>query len=243
MSDELQPRDAMDIACAEFVLGTLRGEARVAFEKKMQSDAHLRERVVFWQEAFSVAVLELAPSEPSARTWDAIERAAFSSSENSAAQAKKFSWRGLFPESGWKWATSALAALSVVLLVVTVQTQSRLSSQAVQCYVVLSDAQNNPRVVVIDGDNMRELTVMPVGDSLRDATKSLSLWIETAETASQLDGLARDRHSKLVLTKNQTSLLMKPNAQLVIRASEPGDVEKGSVVYRGAIALLPPKTY
>ena len=65
---ELQERLA-----AEYVLGTLRGRARIRFEDWARNDAAVRLRVEAWQARLSPLTETIAPVRPPRRVWKGIE--------------------------------------------------------------------------------------------------------------------------------------------------------------------------
>lgn len=62
-----------DRLAAEYVLGTLRGRARLRFEAWAREDAALRRRVESWQERLMPLADAVKPVRPSRRVWKAIE--------------------------------------------------------------------------------------------------------------------------------------------------------------------------
>lgn len=62
-----------DRLAAEYVLGTLRGRARLRFAAWAREDAALRRRVESWQERLTPLADAVKPVRPSPRVWKAIE--------------------------------------------------------------------------------------------------------------------------------------------------------------------------
>jgi anti-sigma-K factor RskA len=58
---------------AEYVLGTLRGRARQRFQAMMRADASLASTVRDWERWMTPLAASVAPVEPPARVWQAIE--------------------------------------------------------------------------------------------------------------------------------------------------------------------------
>lgn len=59
---------------AEYALGTLRGRAKVRFERLLRGDVTLREEVTFWHERFSEFAAKLKPVAPRDVVWTALEQ-------------------------------------------------------------------------------------------------------------------------------------------------------------------------
>lgn len=69
--DDLQERSA---SAGEYVLGTLDSAARASFEQALREDRGLQAEVYGWQDRLLGLALKIAPVEPSARVWPAIEQ-------------------------------------------------------------------------------------------------------------------------------------------------------------------------
>ena len=63
-----------DVSAAEYVLGTLRGPDRVAFEAALARDAALQEAVRYWEGRLVRMADTVQPVDPPARLWRRIER-------------------------------------------------------------------------------------------------------------------------------------------------------------------------
>ena len=79
--------DELDIAAAEYVLGTLPADERASFAGRLADDPELREAVRRWQARFGPLDDGAAAETPPAGVWRAIERAAGSASAPSGATA------------------------------------------------------------------------------------------------------------------------------------------------------------
>lgn len=126
-----------DEIAAEYVLGTLRGRARLRFRRLLDRDGELRRCVAEW-EARLAPLDELAqPVEPPARVWRAI------ASRIGAAPARIRWWQGL---SFWRSlavaSTAASLALGLYLLAVP------RPEPAVDTVAILSDEGSRPVMVV-----------------------------------------------------------------------------------------------
>src|SRR5258708_20410500 len=87
--------DAAHALAAEYVLGTLRGRARNRFEALARDDRELAGVMRRWEEELTPLAERIAPIEPPARVWRAIEsRIAPVSSRASRPASDSFS-RGL----------------------------------------------------------------------------------------------------------------------------------------------------
>ena len=69
----LDDPDDRTVACAEFVLGVLEPDERLAFEAELMRDAGLREEVGRWQDRLLALADDVAPVVPSDAVWRRIE--------------------------------------------------------------------------------------------------------------------------------------------------------------------------
>src|SRR5258708_17050327 len=87
--------DAAHALAAEYVLGTLRGRARHRFEGLAQDDGDLGGVVRRWEEELTPLAERIAPVEPPARVWRAIESRIVPFASRSSRLASGSWWRGL----------------------------------------------------------------------------------------------------------------------------------------------------
>src|SRR5260221_13074110 len=109
-----EPDDpALDVLAGEYVLGTLRGAERHAFESRLAHEPALRAQVRAWEDRFAPLGLAVAPVAPPATLWPAIERALTAPETMPAPRASLWDsvalWRNL------AFAASALAVLALVV--------------------------------------------------------------------------------------------------------------------------------
>lgn len=65
--------DAVRALAAEYVLGTLRGRARARFEERLAIDSDLARAVRWWEAELTPLAERVAPVDPPARVWRAVE--------------------------------------------------------------------------------------------------------------------------------------------------------------------------
>jgi anti-sigma-K factor RskA len=111
-----------DRLAAEYVLGTLRGRARLRFEGWTRDDAGLRRRVEDWQARLNPLAEAVAPVRPPRRVWKAIEArigAAAAAQDRNAGTIGPHARRAGFWESVSFWRTTGLVAsgMAAALLV------------------------------------------------------------------------------------------------------------------------------
>lgn len=104
--------ELQDRLAAEYVLGTLRGRARLRFQTWMREDAALRVRVHEWEARLAPMSEAIAPVQPPARVWRGIrERIG-----NRAPQDSVGWWSSLAFWRNWGLVVSGFAAALVVTL-------------------------------------------------------------------------------------------------------------------------------
>ena len=99
--NDAEKRD--DMLAAEYALGTLRGGARLQFQKRVLREPALAARVAYWQKMFSTLDSHLVPVPPPETVWKRI----------TLDLPPKKPLRQSRPYLGWMVAAS-LAALTVV---------------------------------------------------------------------------------------------------------------------------------
>jgi anti-sigma-K factor RskA len=186
---ELQERLA-----AEYALGTLRGAARTRFARWMRDDAAIALAVARWETRLAPLAVAVAPVEPPARLWSAIEKRIGAPARRGLWDNVAF-WRGLsLTASGMAAALlGAIALLAphppqpapppVVLRVPSAE-------MAASYLAVLTDPKTQrPAIVVSASRNSAELWVKTLDPAIHVADKSLELWALPAGGAPRSLGL------------------------------------------------------
>jgi anti-sigma-K factor RskA len=146
---ELQERLA-----AEYVLGTLRGPARLRFQAWLREDARLRTVVSVWESRLAPMAAGVAEVRPPRRLWSVIEQRLRAS--DAAATTSGF-WESLAFWRGWGMvATGCVAALAVTMALrppqrVEVPIVQRIEVPAVAmqpAYVAMLYAQHDSQKLV-----------------------------------------------------------------------------------------------
>ena len=184
-----------DEVAAQYVLGTLSGDARERFEAQMLLDDDLRQLVAQWEQRLLPLVTVLPPVEPSPETWMAIEKRLFgartAASAGSAASAVRMPWWQRF---GWAPALAGTVLVAGISAMITSNvinqrqrdaTQSAQSAQAPQSpqstlVATLSDAAGVTSVLLkfqpVAGDRLTVVSVTTLRTPNVTASQSLELW-------------------------------------------------------------------
>lgn len=185
-------RDNLDIEAGEYVLGTLQGDSRSAFEQRLRDDAELRRRVVAWEER--LVAYNDGEVTPPMSVWRAIEQQL----DDADKPVDSIWWRSLML---WRGLTAA-AVLGLVLVVVTPLIAPPEKPAPVYSLLMQGEAQPPQWMLLVDwrertmnatrlgaqpqADKDYELWLLPSND---DAPISLGLLRGDAPTRPLPEGL------------------------------------------------------
>ncbi|MBL5884363.1 anti-sigma factor [Lelliottia aquatilis] len=157
MNDHNEKRD--DALAAEYALGTLRGNARLRFQKRLMHERDLAERVARWETMFSTLDSHLKPVQPPESVWKKI-------AINLPAQPTV---RRNRPYLGWM-AAAGLAAVALVTWYTTREPE-------LTPLVVLNDTQQHGQWVVSADSQRQQLSLTPLRPAALTPNSSLQLWL------------------------------------------------------------------
>lgn len=179
-----QQRD--DALASEYVLGTLRGNARLRFEKRLREEPELAACVASWQTMLAGLDSHLRPEIPPARVWKKI---VLDLPQQKGA-------RRLNPYLGWLVA-AGLAAFTLF---------SNYSQRPEEFapLVVLGDAQQHGQWVVSRSSDLRHLKLTPLKAVAVTSANSLQLWLIPAGKQPVSLGLLAANAPTQVETNNRT---------------------------------------
>lgn len=189
----MNKRQRDDALSAEYALGTLRGNARLRFQKRLQSEPELTERVAKWQTLLAGLDRSLMPQIPPEYIWKKI----------TLSLPTKITPRVRRGYVGWLVA-AALAALTLVSYQVirtpdfTPLTVMRGAEQQGQWVVSADKALTQLRVtplqpVAIGANNSLQLWLIPAGQ------QPVSLGLLNVQETTQLKLAARDTLKNAVI--------------------------------------------
>jgi anti-sigma-K factor RskA len=172
-----------DRLAAEYVLGTLRGRARLRFQSWLGADAALRRTVAEWEERLAPMAAGVPEIAPPRRVWRGIEARIGSRAAGAATAAGGF-WESVAFWRGWGLvATGCVAALVGALAlrapeVVEVPVEKLVESTRMQpSYVaVLRDKSGKPVFVAYAGRKSDELWVKRIGMDAEPPEHGYELW-------------------------------------------------------------------
>ncbi len=212
---------------AEYVLGTLRGNARVQFERLLREDAEMRKRVHEWESRLFVLSDGIEPLKPHARVWKRIQARVAPRSDMHKSRI------------GW-WRAWALAA-SVMLVVLSVTTLQLLQPEegSAPAVVVLSDESSRAGWVVhADYDN-KQLIAQALQINDPGEGKAFELWmLPKDEPPRSLGLLPLQGKQHLGLSADKLAVLQRSGALAVSvepAGGSPTGLPTGPVLYQGKI--------
>ncbi len=172
--------DDVDTLASDYVLGTLSTARRSEVEQRLPVDAALHAAVLRWQELLLPLALLAEPAEPSARLWPRIEGSvaglpkpvAQSARARPAASGALGWWSSVRLWRGLAGTGFAAVAVLATLLV----TRLGAPTPAPQYLVVLVAPQDKAPGWVIQAGARRELSLIPLGQTVVPAEKSLQFW-------------------------------------------------------------------
>jgi len=165
----LSTEDRSQLA-AEYVLGTLRGPARVRFERLVEDDAHLWQEVAFWEHRLGTLGEALPDLAPPSHIWTAIE--AEIGPATGAAQAPRGLWQSA---PLWRGLTALAVGLAAVLLVLTVLPATDPAFQPVQVATLQNEADGSAWLVQVAADGTAEIA--SIGAAAPPSGRSYELWL------------------------------------------------------------------
>ncbi len=228
-----------DMRAAEFVLGTLDGEQRRAFEKQMDHDPALRDLVNLWEARLVGLNDTTSVVQPPQRVWMEIERVIAPGAVDDAAQAplKTPWWQSLVL---WRMTTAA-ALLALLAVLVPVLTQGPVQGpEALPVYdVVLRDTQDQPQWMVVCDWRTREVAVSRVAAAAPAAGKAHELWLVRGEGVAPISlGVLSGNEIQRSLPANATWRDTKALAvSLEPAGGSPTGVPTGPVLYAAPVSI------
>lgn len=160
--------ERIESLAAEYVLGSLKGKARVRFERWMMESGRVRQEVWFWEEKLGQLSTEVPAVVPPTSAWRGIERRLWPQATQTESRATS-GLRWLWP--GWSLAATAAAVALAVLLVQQPAPMPQLSGAIVQANV------SDPLWLVSESGQDNLLKLRSVAASAADAGKDYELWI------------------------------------------------------------------
>jgi anti-sigma-K factor RskA len=216
--------EAREALAAEFALGTLRGRARARFESMMATDREVREAVARWEAAITPLARNVAPIEPPARVWRAIESRV--SPQRPAAQSY---WRPFAMVSG---------GVATVLLAFMLYLFQAPNAEP-DFVAVLTASDNVPRMVV-SMQHHEMLKVRMVKPWKPKEGMGLELWVMSKDGKPRSLGMVKNEMGETVMRMAREDSRVNDAVAFAVSmepmAGSPTGQPTGPVLCSGSIA-------
>ncbi len=245
-----------DLLAAEYVLGTLRGGARLRFEQQIANDPALAREVAEWQQAFAYLDLTDEPVQPPARVWQAISARLSRDASTQAARNDDASNQAQYTDTRvssaqprldvarkariWQMTSAVLAACLVVALFWPNSTDHRDGAAIVRPVAVLSATTPDSASHLIAGYDARQraLVLTPLNVSTTDAQHSLQLWrIGADKKPVPLGLLDTGKSTRIGFEALSTLEGVTLAVSLEPAGGSPTGQPTGAVLYAGVVAV------
>ncbi len=160
----------------EYVLGTLSGSERVAFEQGLVRDQGLMAEVYFWQDRLLPLAGRASPQQPRAALWPAIEsRLVLPGASALPSAANDAVWRRL---RRWQWmGGSAMAASVVLATVLGMKLLAPPEAPAARYLAVLQAPLDQSTGWIVEVTSGQRVRLVPVGPMAAvPEGKALQFW-------------------------------------------------------------------
>ncbi|MFG6487218.1 anti-sigma factor domain-containing protein [Roseateles sp. BYS78W] len=225
--DYSRPERAERLA-AEYAVGTLRGSARRRFERLLPAHPALQDALTAWQERLQALASPVAPVEPAASVWVAVQRRLFGDPVAAPSWWQRLSlWQGL---SG---ATAVLALAMAFMLAQPMPVRAPL-------VIVMKSTPQGVDVVKAGfvasvSPDGRALVLRPLDSLTLASGRALELWAVPKAGAPRSLGLVDARNTTTVL---RAKLLQDTSAfavSLEPAGGSPSGAPTGPIVSAGEV--------
>jgi len=229
-TSNMTPEDR-DARIAEYVLGTLDGADRTAFEAELARDENLRRDVAAWSERLQPLADSVAPVAPPLALRD---RVLARIGGETAPETGGFS---IARWLAWTFGASAIGAAVAVALVFLLTPQPR----ELGGYAMLHEATESNNVIAVQIDKEREQLVFFADAPAAGAGKDYELWVlPDGKSPVSLGVVTTGKRIERPLDTMRGALL-KPNVTLAVSVEPTGGSPSGSptgaVLYTGMFHL------
>lgn len=209
---------------AEYVLGTLRGHARLRFERLLQEDALLRDEVADWQTRMMPLADSLLPIKPRSRVWQDIRS---SLGFDTVSRSSLLFWRNL----------GVFSSAAAILMAVYIST-APVRRSAPDYIAVIADKHAKP--VWLFSSNDTTITIKSLVPSTVIAGRSLELWLLPEGGQPVSLGLLPLTGKKIKLLPHAVAKLMANSHALAVSlepaGGSPTGQPTGPILYQAPMA-------
>lgn len=166
--------ERIESLAAEYVLGSLKGQARRRFERWMMESYRVRQEVWFWEEKLGSLADAVPGDQPPGRVWKSIEARLWPEPRVSRTSKDTGSRTGWFWPS---WGALATAAALVMAVVLVQQPEPQPAPGPLLSGAVVQENVSDPLWLVSELASVNQLRMRPVAATQAEAGKDYELWI------------------------------------------------------------------
>ncbi|RTE86590.1 MULTISPECIES: anti-sigma factor domain-containing protein [Gammaproteobacteria] len=174
-----------DQLARRYVIGLMRGQARVKFVSLMQRDSKISQQVVYWEGQLHDLTERLQPVSPPKKSWNNIHGRLFSNVK------KKFDL--------WHWLGAFGSVAAIVLTVLLIGQTNHIVDEPNQKFAVIQNDDKQTLWVLNVSNNSIEVSPQPSIEGYSD--KDYELWMLPKDGSNPISlGLLPESEDRIVLT-------------------------------------------
>ena len=211
-------RELLEQLAAQYVVGTLRGRARLRFERVCASNEYAMMQVRKWEERMVGLASQVKPIAPPAHVWQAVERRLGFSKGKSGM---------IF---GWSWpAVSALVFASVAAITIAIGLLMRPTLAPPQTIAVIAQADRGELWRVQMSQDRTSMTILATTQVAIDAAHAYELWALPDSGAAPISlGLLPTRGAATLTLSPAQRAALSGASKIAVSLEPPGGSPTGA---------------
>ncbi len=163
--------ERVEILAAEYVLGSLKGPARLRFEGWMMESGRVRQEVWFWEQQLGALSTAAQPETPPLRVWSDIQRRLWPEQATMAERATG--------KAGWFWSGWGLisTAAAIVFAVMLQQQPSFVQDRSLLAGAIIKADVSDPLWLLSETGSGNLLKLRSVAAGSAEPGKDYELWV------------------------------------------------------------------
>jgi anti-sigma-K factor RskA len=225
-----------DPTAAEYVLGVLSAEERLAFEHRLAAEPALAADVAFWEQRLVGMAAEVRSIAPPLGAWNRIETALGNVAPRTPAREGASFWQNL---AFWRWCAIGAGAIAAASLAALIITGLVLTQPAP--LIARLDANGQAGFVAAVDLTRGSLTIVPASLKPVDQ-RALQLWVIAPGDRPRSLGLIQPAQATHVNLAPDLAMRVAPDAVLAVSVEPPGGsptgLPTGPVIANGKLTTL-----